>query len=1024
MSSYKGKGTNRGWAQLPDELVRTIAQHYLLDLSLTKYCPNTWETRAFWQSRMLYTVLRDMGDMERFMSICPQWHHAVQYHPFWEHAVAAIDPRDTFSTYHHVQPNPPVDSSKHQPPSRPSPYRHFRYILSSSCLVCRINSPHNNNGLTQARHSFFNTWLGQCGLCREHNGGPDRPSAQHPHYQYREREHRERSTFCGLCLREAQPFELALEYGYSYPNPYQLGPAGINPLGTLSAADLDKTRRNPLFYAGCVENEDDITFPGVETTCRMCREEWLWRRITTAPELRRVRERDRDRERSSRVRFDSWEWDHEARNVVESFIEVGEGTVDDVVSTIRDRWWLRKKTKLGSMLEQAVAAERFLNSEGGGTLPPPVKKESRKSKSDADYSDTEDAMEEEEEEEEEEDPELLQLTEESGVRDLALSDWARRRILDGFWINPADQWYDNFRLPREDEEDALAHLRAVHPCPWSTEDDNESLVASAPSEPLSPESPTQPTPQTHPLPETIFSSIPPSFTLCEEAYRAYQKEIRSVLLPGMRNLVRRIVLECALAAQRSDSSVVMDPAVKASKMSLQDVARELRECEGIWWDGWDWSRFPNVNKTKDKHTRDSSGSASDEGSTPASTTSGASGTGTSPVLSTSTLGTTPSPPPHHNDKSSSITVVGSDDPVPAPAPLQIPIPISPVLDPPRLLRPIPYIPMNIGYLPSYSSEALKNVWREACAPLYHCRCRICLRATEKANAGAQGQGRQQQTQQVPEKKDQAQVQHVERVEVKSTGGDGEIQLVQIQLDEAAAGEHGDGQGEEVEYASDQYEYSEEEEEEYEYEYEGYEEQVGEETVVGAEEEEDVIRAAYKKSRERERYTRSRSPEVVPPPKWARDKERDSTPLPASPGRPRKRSCDEVDDAKRGGSEERRSPGTPPKRIRRESPLPLTRAAKGVASLLSTSPSRKRSSEELEDEVAGGDADATYVLEQRKDLVDGGGGSPERRFKRFKTHSEEEDGDVVSPPRSLTGESTGERWESVSSEERGAVGVRI
>ncbi|KAK7434416.1 hypothetical protein VKT23_020185 [Stygiomarasmius scandens] len=207
----------------------------------------------------------------------------------------------------------------------------------------------------------------------------------------------------------------------------------------------------------------------------------------------------------------------------------------------------------------------------------------------------------------------------------------------------------------------------------------------------------------------------------------------------------------------------------------------------------------------------------------------------------------------------------------------------------------------------------------------------------------------------------------------------------------------------------------------------YEEQVGEETVVGAEEE-DVIRAAYKKSREWERYTRSRSPEVVPPPKWVMDKEREredlKTPLPASPGRPRKRSCDEVDDAKRGASEERRSPGTPPKRIRRESPLPLTRAAKGVASLLPTSPSRKRSSEELEDEVADGDADAAYVLEQRKDLVDGGGGSPERRFKRFKTHSEEEDGDVVSPPRSLTGESTGERWESVSSEEQGAVGVRI
>ena len=110
----------------------------------------------------------------------------------------------------------------------------------------------------------------------------------------------------------------------------------------------------------------------------------------------------------------------------------------------------------------------------------------------------------------------------------------------------------------------------------------------------------------------IYSS---SFTLCEEAYRVYQKEIHTVLLPGMKNLVRRIILECALVTQCSDSSVVVDPAVMASKMSLEDIVRELRECEGIWWDSWDWSRFPNVSKAKEqkdvdtKHTRDGSGSA-------------------------------------------------------------------------------------------------------------------------------------------------------------------------------------------------------------------------------------------------------------------------------------------------------------------------------------------------------------------------------------------------------------------------------
>ncbi|KAJ7447483.1 hypothetical protein FB451DRAFT_1290439, partial [Mycena latifolia] len=60
-----------------------------------------------------------------------------------------------------------------------------------------------------------------------------------------------------------------------------------------------------------------------------------------------------------------------------------------------------------------------------------------------------------------------------------------------------------------------------------------------------------------------------------------------------------------------------------------------------------------------------------------------------------------------------------------------------VLDPPRLLRPIPYVPETIAHLPPYSLEALRAVRREACAPLYHCRCSICERAMAVAQV-AQG----------------------------------------------------------------------------------------------------------------------------------------------------------------------------------------------------------------------------------------------------------------------------------------------
>ncbi|KAJ7828475.1 hypothetical protein B0H14DRAFT_3466313 [Mycena olivaceomarginata] len=65
------------------------------------------------------------------------------------------------------------------------------------------------------------------------------------------------------------------------------------------------------------------------------------------------------------------------------------------------------------------------------------------------------------------------------------------------------------------------------------------------------------------------------------------------------------------------------------------------------------------------------------------------------------------------------------------------IPVSPVLNHPRLLRPISYIPETIAHLPPYSLDEIKAVWREAYAPLYHCRCTVCERAMT-AQQAAQG----------------------------------------------------------------------------------------------------------------------------------------------------------------------------------------------------------------------------------------------------------------------------------------------
>ncbi|TFK50774.1 hypothetical protein OE88DRAFT_1659834 [Heliocybe sulcata] len=433
------------------------------------------------------------------------------------------------------------------------------------------------------------------------------------------REHR-KATFCGLCLRESPPMEFEEQYN----------------------------------AVSCAENEDEETWPGIEATCKTCRAEWLWQRASGSP---------RDQAAVGGSKFSTSDW--ETRQAIDAFIELGEGTITEVLGLAQDKFWLRKYTKLHDMLQQAIAASRYASREDG-------------------YSSADELS-----EEEEDDPELLSITEEAGgVRDLAINDFARNRILDGYWFSPADQWYGHT------VGDRSPVVRATHPCPWSLDQDEDDGSL-------------------RPRPATVRAETPPSFQLCEAVYRAYQKQMRIVLLPAMNNIVRKLVIECT--ADR------VDPALKASRMDLEDVCAALRD-ESMWYNGIDWLER-RANKKRDERVRLRREEEEDRESSASSKSDDSHAT--SPVLSTSTLGTTPSPPPIATKKDEE-----------GDAPLQVPIPVSPVLDRPRLLHPIPYIPMTTSHMPPYSQEALRVVWREACQPLYQCRCKICERAMVKANVEA------------------------------------------------------------------------------------------------------------------------------------------------------------------------------------------------------------------------------------------------------------------------------------------------
>ncbi|TDL22944.1 hypothetical protein BD410DRAFT_721772, partial [Rickenella mellea] len=643
-STYKGKVTHRSWQHLPQELVRLIVTHALLDISANAYVPKSWEQRDQWLPRMVFNVVRDTDYMENFMNVCPPWFAALETHLFWAQAAAVLDPLDALL-------------SLQRTPTRFSPYNHFRYnILNRCCVPCRVNAPHTSTGLWTAKRTAYTYVLGSVPVCRDHV----------------------KDRFCGICLRDATDESV-------------------------------------------LENEDGETWSGIDATCRSCRAEWLLRNCDSP------REREALGGRSLR----SVDW--ETRQAVDTFVEASEGTIREVRSLALERHWLRRNTKIAEMLNHAVAASRYATREEAAhsrTSYTYVDGDNDDDLSDADpdldNADTDDA--------DADDADLLGITEDAGgVRDLAINDWARNRILDGHWYSPADQWQAMLQSPMSQSAEAISTaVPAIHPCPWN----------------LPPEEQTDAEARPHPSPTMVRCDVPPSFPLCTAAYEAFKRQLRAVLFPAMRNIVRKIVIECAVDG--------VDPCIKAARYDVEDVARELRDV-GVWYNGMDWvtrrqngerertererakeerereerrrrEREERNEQRRERKEESVTDDSSSEGKSDASHT-------TSPVLSASTLQTTPSPPPLVLKKGDTDEAQVLPSPT-SPTTLTFPIAISPVLDSPTLIPSIPYVPVTMAQLPPLSIDAFKAVWREACAPLFQCRCTICERAVQKANIEA------------------------------------------------------------------------------------------------------------------------------------------------------------------------------------------------------------------------------------------------------------------------------------------------
>ena len=473
----------------------------------------------------------------------------------------------------------------------------------------------------------------------------------------------------------------------------------------------------------------------------------------------------REREAIGGRRFLGIDW--EARQAVETFVEIGEGNIREVILLAVEKWWLRKHTRIAEMMSLAIATSRMqarTAAEAYGS-------------SDADIDADID-----EEEDDDDDPDVMGPAEDAGARENAINDWARLRILDGFWVSPADQWHQRESLRQSipqsytnnqhlqpafplGTEFVTPYIRAIHPCSWTLTE--EELNAP------------------HPSPSIRQSSPPPSFNMCSTAHDAFKRQMRSVLFPAMRNIVRRVVIECAV--ERDAQGAVVDAGVRIAKMNVEDVLSALRE-SGVWFNGMDWAgarRRANVvdnnndivdeNKKPERdgednddltHTRSPSSSESVRSSR-ASSKSGSQAT--SPVLSITTLQTTPSPPPRSDSskksgsvecegeegnrsdgivvievdvdgdssartsRSTTATIAGGHSDTnanrsstqriqprkavagpatlapPSLAPIMFPIAISPVLESPTALPSIPFIPEGVEGLPNHSLDVFKSV---------------------------------------------------------------------------------------------------------------------------------------------------------------------------------------------------------------------------------------------------------------------------------------------------------------------------
>ncbi|KAG8904626.1 hypothetical protein FRB99_001423 [Tulasnella sp. 403] len=646
--SQKGKLASRAsWSDIPPELLRLIADQIVHPIWYYNFTHPiaSWRESYFTNQQKLWAMLMTVNSITNMRIVCRSWEKAMETHSVWNHICQILDPHCQDAQYHIPIPRPSLQEGGTATPPRPTRIPRIRTYTNYARTVSRC-----------------------CLACRFANSLSSQGVNAGTNYYYTRPfgdvllcDKHKVEAVCGLCLKDAY-------------------------LDTWTVVD-GRLVTDPKERSICITDDAEF-FRGVTATCRPCR-------LSLLQQPLRVR---------------GYKQTHPIiENIIEPFIECGEGSIKDILADVEEKIWLLHYTNFNELHESAVVAQRMklkqefrAEREAEASNRRTVASESLLQElldNDAAPEAIQAAIaiqeaEDDDDEEllDEDFADILNASEEQNVCDMALNGWARNRILDGCWISPIDV-YQGYGGPRV-KADALLRLQpAWHPV---NSFPNPNLM-----EHTDPQV-TAPLPSTKPKAGTIRCPVPPP-RLFQRAQYHFEMTLRRILLPAMENLVRRLVYEAELEGK--------DVCRLATMFSSSMLVEELTAIQ-LWGTDYDWSSCQTSPTITSTTTIESS---SDRESPP------------------STIRTTPSPsPPSFTSPktslpSSGVFATAQRTALPSPSSTVIPLPT-------RYLSHIPHVPRAPEHVGPNALCLVDHVWREACAGLFKCQCGICLRASGIADA--------------------------------------------------------------------------------------------------------------------------------------------------------------------------------------------------------------------------------------------------------------------------------------------------